>query len=301
MEEDDDKPLIDEKTAHLLEQTEESLRKMERALGPDHAAVGKILDTYARLLRQNNYRVLDAINMEARAKAIRAKHNQQEAESQAKLFDEQTAVAPSNVRATAATVKAIFWTLALIMVVVIGGFVQQSMKTATKGKLTKIQKVKKTTQGKSGSPGESTGATSEPAAAPDTQPAGGEAQKSLEPELSNAQEVKPQGTSMSKEEFDSKSAGVRGEISKLVVHAREYEQAGNVADAEESYKTAISAASQASSDFGQPVASEDLALAFERLAIILESKGDSVQAASMAKSGKGVRAWLAQQTSESAP
>ncbi len=77
-------PQVDEKTAHLIEEMEKSLHNMEKSLGPDHMVVSKILDSYAKLLRQNNLRHLDALNMEARAKAIRAKHNQKEAEDQSK-------------------------------------------------------------------------------------------------------------------------------------------------------------------------------------------------------------------------
>lgn len=66
---------IDEKVARLIEETEKSLRSMEQTLGPEHPVVGKLLDSYAKILRQNNVRLLDAVNMEARAKAIRAKHN----------------------------------------------------------------------------------------------------------------------------------------------------------------------------------------------------------------------------------
>jgi hypothetical protein len=75
-------PVLDEKNARLLEEMEKSLQKMEQTLGKDHPVVGKILDSYAKLLRKNNLRHLDALNMEARAKAIRAKQNQKEAEAQ---------------------------------------------------------------------------------------------------------------------------------------------------------------------------------------------------------------------------
>lgn len=73
---------IDEKTAKLIEEMDKSLHNMEQSLGMDHPVVAKILDSYATLLRQNNLRPIDALNMEARAKKIRAKNNQAEAQKQ---------------------------------------------------------------------------------------------------------------------------------------------------------------------------------------------------------------------------
>jgi hypothetical protein len=46
---------------------------LERALGPEHPNVPKILDNYAALLRETG-RADEAAEMEARAKAIRAKY-----------------------------------------------------------------------------------------------------------------------------------------------------------------------------------------------------------------------------------
>ncbi len=46
---------------------------MERALGPEHPNVPKVLDNYADLLRETG-RADEATKMEARAKAIRAKY-----------------------------------------------------------------------------------------------------------------------------------------------------------------------------------------------------------------------------------
>lgn len=73
---------LDPKTAKLIEEMEKSLHNMEKSLGPEHIVIAKILDSYARLLRNNGLRPVDAVNLEARAKAIRAKHNQEEAEKQ---------------------------------------------------------------------------------------------------------------------------------------------------------------------------------------------------------------------------
>ena len=50
-----------------------SLSIWEKALGPEHPLVAKILVNYAALLR-NTGRTTEATKMEARAKAILAKH-----------------------------------------------------------------------------------------------------------------------------------------------------------------------------------------------------------------------------------
>ncbi|MCH7540299.1 MAG: tetratricopeptide repeat protein, partial [Proteobacteria bacterium] len=50
-----------------------SLAIWEKALGPDHPDVATSLENYAALLRKTG-RGTEATEMEARAKAIRAKH-----------------------------------------------------------------------------------------------------------------------------------------------------------------------------------------------------------------------------------
>ena len=54
---------------------ERSLAIKEKALGPDHPAVAASLQNYAALLRETG-RTEEADEMDARAKAIRAKHPQ---------------------------------------------------------------------------------------------------------------------------------------------------------------------------------------------------------------------------------
>lgn len=60
-------------TSNPLEQAEISLHEAESLLGADHPDVADRLDDYARLLRQDR-QLLDAVNIEARAEAIRKKH-----------------------------------------------------------------------------------------------------------------------------------------------------------------------------------------------------------------------------------
>ena len=49
---------------------------LEKALGPEHVQVATVLENYAALLHKLN-RESEADKMEARAKAIRAKHAQE--------------------------------------------------------------------------------------------------------------------------------------------------------------------------------------------------------------------------------
>ena len=53
-----------------------ALAIIEKAVGPDHPKVTATLESYAALLRKTN-REYEALKMEARAKAIRAMHAQQ--------------------------------------------------------------------------------------------------------------------------------------------------------------------------------------------------------------------------------
>lgn len=108
---------IDEKTSRLIEEMEKSLHKMEQSLGMDHPLVAKILDSYAQLLRKSNIRHLDALNMEARAKAIRAKQNQKEAKAQSVGLElqhqEKKALSVSQLRV-------ISWLVSLVVIVALG-------------------------------------------------------------------------------------------------------------------------------------------------------------------------------------
>ncbi len=53
-----------------------ALANREKALGPEHPDVAQGLENYAALLRKTG-RSAEASKMEARAKAIRAKHSEQ--------------------------------------------------------------------------------------------------------------------------------------------------------------------------------------------------------------------------------
>ncbi len=53
-----------------------ALAILEKALGPDHPDVATTLENYAALLRKTG-RTTEATKMEARGKAVRAKHAEQ--------------------------------------------------------------------------------------------------------------------------------------------------------------------------------------------------------------------------------
>ncbi|MBY0357860.1 MAG: hypothetical protein K2W82_07650 [Candidatus Obscuribacterales bacterium] len=59
-----------------LAEAEAKLAQTEETLGKDDIKVSYCLDKVAEMLRSKKIRTLDAANMEARAKAIRAKHHQ---------------------------------------------------------------------------------------------------------------------------------------------------------------------------------------------------------------------------------
>jgi hypothetical protein len=66
-----------------LREAEIAVVEAERTYGPENPEVAEKLLKYASLLRQTHKRTLDAVNVEARAKAIRAKMFAAEAEEQA--------------------------------------------------------------------------------------------------------------------------------------------------------------------------------------------------------------------------
>jgi hypothetical protein len=63
-----------------LKEAELAITAAEKEFGPDHPELAERLMKYANLLRQSDGRKLDAVNIEARAKAIRAKIYAQEAD-----------------------------------------------------------------------------------------------------------------------------------------------------------------------------------------------------------------------------
>jgi hypothetical protein len=68
-----DTPGMDESLTRELKEAEAAIADTERRLGPDSPELADLLQKYAALLRKTERRALDAVNVEARAKAIRAK------------------------------------------------------------------------------------------------------------------------------------------------------------------------------------------------------------------------------------
>lgn len=64
---------MNEKLAAELKEAEAAVAKAEKELGANHPELAEKLQRYANLLRRTEKRALDAVNVEARARAIRAK------------------------------------------------------------------------------------------------------------------------------------------------------------------------------------------------------------------------------------
>src|SRR6185437_3439765 len=64
---------MDARLVAELKEAEAAVAEAEKKLGPDHPELADKLQRYANLLRQTETRKLDAVNVEARARAIRAK------------------------------------------------------------------------------------------------------------------------------------------------------------------------------------------------------------------------------------
>lgn len=280
-----EKKEIDPKVAKLIEGTEESLRNMEKTLGPDHPVVAKILDTYAKLLRQHNYRIIDAINMEARAKAIRAKHNQEEADAQAKMIG--TAARPVQQGMSTSKVKLIVWAAALV---VGGGIAYAAMQTMnsvtpTVGRL-KALKAQKEEQKRR---------AEEEAAAADK--AAVDLGAGPAPAIrNNASGTQPSEEDRDKQrrkaaELQKEHATIQQEIAQLVAHGQEFEAGGSSNDAAEAYQTAYNAGVRAPRNAdGSPFACEEMATALERL--IAMAQPDSPDTAALQKTLDQLRSQL---------
>lgn len=278
--EDGEKKSIDPKLALIIQQTEESIGKMEKSLGPDHIVVAQMLDTYAKLLRQHNYRVIDAVNLEARAKKIRAKHNQEEADAQAKKLGSTASGAQIGMSAT--KIKVVVWTLALVLAGTLMFTATQTMKSVqpavTKLKLRELKARKEAMRT------EEREQNSEPAPAssPTTVVTQPELPMPVVPSTPQMSEEEKEALDKRRAEIEKEQGTVREEIGNLVTHGQEFEAAGNSNDAIEAYQTAINAGIQAPRSIdGNPFVCEDMETAFERLIAIMEARGDTSAVPSM--------------------
>jgi hypothetical protein len=283
--EESEKKELDPKVALLLEQTEDSLRKMEKTLGPDHIVVAQILDTYARLLRQHNHRILDAINMEARAKAIRAKHNQEESEAQAAMIGSTNAKMQS---LPVGKAKVFVWVVAVAVVGVLGLTAFQTINTVAP-KAAKLKELRREREEQHEKAQLQAQQEEEERAAAAAQMEGVST-----PHLDKALAPPPvpeetEEQKKRKAEVAEELQNTKGELVSLVTHGMEFEAAGNINDAADAYQTAINAGVNAMNQSAREhvaFSCDELATAYERLSIILEKKGDSVNAEMLKKDQK---------------
>lgn len=265
---------LDEKTAKLIAEMDKSLQNMERSLGPEHPVIAKILDSYAKLLRQNNLRHLDAVNMEARAKAIRAKHNQKEAEEQAKdlepLVHHKKSVSTGQIRA-------FVWSISILVLLVVSAATVQIIRTGlpqtssaiVKKKLeidqmarNEISTVYEDRDPETGELVSKTTITNEPA----------------EPKQVTIFEVAGKLMQIKKLAKTKLKEGLKAEKSK------DFETATNA------YKTIVDAVESATKSFGRQAHSEEIAQCYSGYARMLELNGSSDLASQYEKEANYIRA-----------
>lgn len=274
---ENDKVKLDEKTARNIEEMEKSLRNVEQAMGPDHMVVAKILDSYAKLLRQNNIRHLDAVNMEARAKHIRAKHNQQEEKAQMEGLAD---LKPRKKSMSVGEARILVWCLAGVVTCAIGFGAFEVIKSSTKNIKKISQKYKK-----AGDEDQSyvvdkdgkTVAANEAVESGAGTPTEGEqdAQGQVSEQTQVRREVvvnssggessggKSQEQSITVLEFAKKVLEVKSFAKARVAEAMELERNKDFPAAAQAYFSVITTAQQASSQLGRPIYSESIAKAFE--------------------------------------
>lgn len=262
----------DEKTALLIEQTDKSLRQMEQNLGPDNPVIAQLLDTYAGILRQANVRHLDAINMEARAKAIRARHNiPQPTAAGAPRPSEELEFAAQPKSISARQVAAIFWVGAIVVSGALFYFSYLTLKPAVPTKKTKPAVAE----------------TAPPATTP------GSAAVTEAPSSSPAVEdnsAEEQNAGDENEKIES----VQQKILEAFNTGQSLEQANDIDGAMTSYQEAIVAGANGSNEVRKIIVSDALARSFESLAKIYRDKGEQEQASALDSQAQKVRNLLAQ-------
>lgn len=308
---ENDKVKLDDKTARNIEEMEKSLRNLEQAMGPDHLVVAKILDSYAKLLRQNNIRHLDAINMEARAKHIRAKNNQQEEKAQMEGLAELKPRKKSSM--SVAEARILVWCLAGVVTCAIGYGAFEVIKSSTKNIKAISHKYRKSGDedqsyvvDKDGKTVEATNDAMEsgPAApttingnteGPVTQDAPEQVRRETSSSSSSSSESssgESQGQGMTVLEFAKKALEVKSFAKSRVAEAMELERNKDFPAAAQAYFSVITTAQQASAQLGRPIYSESIAKAFEGYGRMAELDNHSDIAQQSEKAAADVRAHL---------
>jgi hypothetical protein len=306
---ENDKVKLDEKTARNIEEMEKSLRNLEQAMGPDHMVVAKILDSYAKLLRQNNIRHLDALNMEARAKHIRAKNNQQEEKAQMEGLADLKPRKKSSM--SVAEARILVWCLAGVVTCVIGYGAFEVIKSSTKNIKAISHKYRKSGDedrsyvvDKDGKTVEATNDAMESGpAAPTTinrnteGPVTQEAPEQVRRETSSSSSSESssgesQGQGMTVLEFAKKALEVKSFAKSRVAEAMELERNKDFPAAAQAYFSVITTAQQVSAQLGRPIYSESIAKAFEGYGRMAELDNHSDIAQQSEKAAADVRAHL---------
>ncbi len=294
---------LDEKTTRLIEEMEKSLHTMEQNLGPDHIVVSKILDSYAKLLRQNNTRHLDALNMEARAKAIRAKHNQLEAEKQSQGMD--TDVAAEKVL-TASKIRFTVWVLSVVALGLIAYFAFDAIKRSSQS-LAKARVAAKPVK----TEGEiirsdnriDVSPSIEPANSDQNETSGSESSQGLpaatsdnEQESSRYQEaaIPPLNNGMTMIEVAEKILKVKTLAKEKLEVGLEAEKQNDMNAAAQAYLDVVKQTQETSNKLGRQVCSEEIAQCFEGYGRMADLAGHTDIAKEYEKAAASIREHITQ-------
>lgn len=237
---------LDPKTAKLIDEMEKSLHNMEKSLGPDHLVIAKILDSYAKLLRQHKLRAVDSVNMEARARAIRAKHNQKEAENQSKdlgpIVQQEKKLATSQV-------KAGVWIVCLLLAVGLFLAGTQTLKSSVKH----LKKVEEEKNAETVSVYEN------------KDPLTGEVVSKT-----TVSEPVEQNTKLTIFEIAGRLSRIKMMAKQQLLVGQKQEKDGDLSAARDSYRLIIDAEEEAAKAFGRQAHSIEIAECFERYAALIE-------------------------------
>lgn len=267
---ENDKLKIDDKTARLIEEMDKSLHNMEKSLGPDHPVVSKILDSYATLLRQNNIRHLDAVNMEARAKHIRAKNNQEQEKAQAQGLEPLK----EQKRMSMTQARLLTWCVSGIALIGFGFVTMDVLKASSKHVKAKKAEIKVLEEGTQVVPNSevenpppsptAVSPTELPVAQTSTGPS---AEQIAEAAIRNmrppAGEQAPSQESVTVLQAGKRILDIKNYAREKVSEGMELERNKQFPLAAETYFTVIQNAQRASNEIGRPIYSEYIAKAFD--------------------------------------
>lgn len=280
----------EEKLQKLLDDSEKALQQVERSLGAEHEVVAKMLDTYAQLLRQNNIRYLDAINMEARAKAIRAKLNKTAAVQQASKLGEEFDRKRKESRQQAKRNEAILGILVVCLLLGGGIVLYKSMQPKpdmdplaeaklAQELLTEYRDNKAAELAKAKQAEESKEAMEEAAL-----------EGGVNVQAMNAvADVKRQVKKLTLVEYAQRAMRLKKEVKALVHRGQELFKLNQIQDAEDCFSAAIEKRDQAIQEVGKPISFEESAVAYEMKSDICRRKGDSAAAYDNLKEAENIR------------